>query len=911
MDKRSWFRRKRGVIALVGLISAASLHGQEIPVDSELPTCVDPNLRLEVVVADPDIVTPIGLAIDSDDSLYVIESHTHLRAADYTGPDSDRIKVLRRSADNSKYKISTFADGLDAAMNLAFSPRGDLFVVCAREVVSFPKVNGRLDPSAREVVLRLETQERYAHNCLLGITFDRHGKMYVSRGNTGGRAYSVVGTDGTLVSGYGDGGSVLVCDEGGGNVEEFATGFWNPFDLKFDTFGRLLLVDNDPDARGPNRLVHVVPHGDYGYKSLYGGGGNHPFQGWDGSLPGTLPYVSGVGEAPSGLIDARRSSFSKRYRDALLCTIWNENSIERIDVAPKEGRLQGINRRQWITGGKNFRPVALAADSRGDLFFTDWVLVDYPNHGRGKIWRVSSKPSTKGRMLPIAEFDEYASDPFSQQTSLGIEQRLKMPSAFVRHEAVIELAGTGTAAGDLLVHSDPMVRLGALLAAERASQLGVADLEKLLADDDLTVRRAALHMVAKRLDPRLRPLLDLAISSGQVDAPLFAAWYAAVQNLQPAFARAVKNRSQDRSKDIKPKTDTHALLSVVEDSAKPGNVRAMAIEYLKPQIESVAERLLDIAVKFDDNELVEGDEGRWLATFLRSMQSATLTPAVQRRALRLAERLETLPTADGSVKIAAVEFIAEHGSPDWERLVQIAKTGRLVDGELESRGKRQRALVAYAVARVLRRQSKISLAVYDIVKKQSSLSDESADGSAYESAVGEQLKLALLETSAAQQWLAEISPQQNAKWIELADSKTGDPDRGRLVFNSPQLGCARCHSVSGRGGLLGPDLRHVAASKSVRQIAEAIVNPSADFPPQYQAWTVADLDGNVYRGIQMDHKANGAIEMLSEKGETVRVEGQDVDTYHASPNSLMPEGLHRQLTPTEFLDMLAYLATMQ
>jgi hypothetical protein len=60
------------------------------------------------------------------------------------------------------------------------------------------------------------------------------------------------------------------CRPDGCGLQEFATGFWNPFDLKFDAHGRLLAADNDPDSPGPNRLVHVIQGGDYGYKSLYG-----------------------------------------------------------------------------------------------------------------------------------------------------------------------------------------------------------------------------------------------------------------------------------------------------------------------------------------------------------------------------------------------------------------------------------------------------------------------------------------------------------------------------------------------------------------------------------------------------------------------------------------------------------------
>ena len=38
--------------------------------------------------------------------------------------------------------------------------------------------------------------------------------------------------------------------------------------LAFDAFGRLFAVDNDPDSRGPCRLLHIVEGGDHSFKVL-------------------------------------------------------------------------------------------------------------------------------------------------------------------------------------------------------------------------------------------------------------------------------------------------------------------------------------------------------------------------------------------------------------------------------------------------------------------------------------------------------------------------------------------------------------------------------------------------------------------------------------------------------------------
>ena len=71
--------------------------------------------------------------------------------------------------------------------------------------------------------------------------------------------YRLIGSDGATLSGGGEGGSIYRCRPDGSKLERVATGFWNPFHMTFDVFGRLFAVDNDPDSRPPCRLLHIVP----------------------------------------------------------------------------------------------------------------------------------------------------------------------------------------------------------------------------------------------------------------------------------------------------------------------------------------------------------------------------------------------------------------------------------------------------------------------------------------------------------------------------------------------------------------------------------------------------------------------------------------------------------------------------
>ena len=300
-------------LACFSLAFAALAAAAEIPLDP--PRVTDDRFVVSLYAADPDIVTPIGAAVDPRGRLFVLESHTHLRPTTYTGPQRDRIKIFEGSdAGGRAAHVSIFSDDVLEGMNLAFAPDGTLHVCAAKEVFALPDRDGDGRADTRRTLLRFESANTYPHAQLLGVTISGDGWLYASRGNNGGLPYAWIGADGARLPGYGDGGDIVRCRLDGTGLERVATGFWNPFDLKFDARGRLLAIDNDPDSRGPNRLLHIVPGGDYGYRSLYGTSGLHAYHAWEGALPGTLPYIVGVGESPSACLTRASRRFPRTSR---------------------------------------------------------------------------------------------------------------------------------------------------------------------------------------------------------------------------------------------------------------------------------------------------------------------------------------------------------------------------------------------------------------------------------------------------------------------------------------------------------------------------------------------------------------------------------------------------------------------
>ena len=56
-------------------------------------------------------------------------------------------------------------------------------------------------------------------------------------------------------------------------------------------------------------------------------------------------------------------------------------------------------------------------------------------------------------------------------------------------------------------------------------------------------------------------------------------------------------------------------------------------------------------------------------------------------------------------------------------------------------------------------------------------------------------------------------------------AQIGDAARGQSIYGNQ--GCAGCHMIRGRGGYVGPDLTLAGATRTVPQLRESLLKPSA------------------------------------------------------------------------------------
>jgi putative heme-binding domain-containing protein len=130
----------------------------------------------------------------------------------------------------------------------------------------------------------------------------------------------------------------------------------------------------------------------------------------------------------------------------------------------------------------------------------------------------------------------------------------------------------------------------------------------------------------------------------------------------------------------------------------------------------------------------------------------------------------------------------------------------------------------------------------------------------------------------------------------------GDAARGKQVFTKI---CAACHRVGGEGHEIGPNLAAMKA-RGPEAIHVNVLDPNREVNPQYLSYLVRLLDGRTMTGMIAAETATGVTLRRAENlSDTVlRI---DIDELKSTGQSLMPEGMERQIDQQQMADLLAYL----
>lgn len=139
---------------------------------------------------------------------------------------------------------------------------------------------------------------------------------------------------------------------------------------------------------------------------------------------------------------------------------------------------------------------------------------------------------------------------------------------------------------------------------------------------------------------------------------------------------------------------------------------------------------------------------------------------------------------------------------------------------------------------------------------------------------------------------------------------SGNADRGREAFFLPTFQCANCHTVSGKGGQVGPDLTQVARRLSKVQILESILEPSKVIDPKYLTYTVETKVGVLHVGL-LAEKNDREVVLRQVGNKELRLPAKEVVAIQPQKTSLMPDQLLRDATAQQAADLLAFLQSLK
>ena len=135
----------------------------------------------------------------------------------------------------------------------------------------------------------------------------------------------------------------------------------------------------------------------------------------------------------------------------------------------------------------------------------------------------------------------------------------------------------------------------------------------------------------------------------------------------------------------------------------------------------------------------------------------------------------------------------------------------------------------------------------------------------------------------------------------------GDSGRGKQIFFGKGE-CSSCHTISGQGGFLGPDLSGYGATVSAEAIRDEIVR-SRRMPAQgYRSAVLVTSEGDRLEGV-IRNEDNFSIQFQNKNGGFHFFQKSELRSIDRIENSLMPTDYRERLSSAELNDLASYLMT--
>ncbi len=940
-----WKTRALASIFLIAAFSRAAevKRAPQLTPEESIKACrLSPNLRIELVAAEPLVVDPVDMAFDEDGRLYVAEMIDYPFIAT---PGRGRIRILEDAdGDGVMDRSEIFADGLSWPTSVAVC-NGGVLVAAAPSIYFFKDTDGdRKADVKQELFTGFGKQNVQA--LVNNIKWSIENRYVCASGGNGGKIRSLLKPEQAELSMSGRDFAFTP----NGDCEALTGG--GQFGNTFDDFGRRFICSNSVQAR------HVVLEERYLKRNPYlpvasavasiaadGDAGpvfrTSPVEQWriqrtqmriTGESPGLIEFggkVAGYFTSATGITVYRGTAMGPEYYGNLFIGDVASNLVHRKTLKPNGAtfRAERVDQgSEFLTSTDNsFRPVNFANGPDGALYICDMCreCIEHPvsipdslkqnldlnSKGRGRIWRVTAKHAPKKKTPRL-----------SKANAAELVEALKHPDAWWRETAQRLLVERQEKSATPLLEElarnkqvNPASRAIALWALTGLGALNEQILLTVLGDEDFEVEAQALRLaenkelqtpsvkerVKSMAESGLRARFQLALSLGEFEPEFTKKVLGKVKANDPWVQTAVLTSAGKTSVDV-------LIYSSIAMNESMSRAVAFTIG-LRNDPDEVA-RAVKIAAASTSatTGLADGLKRKHIRLIDKYPETAQLIRSASREArdktIAVEKRLCMIGLILHGEQAGAIESLTELMSDDSLEIRSAALRAlcsmddQSIGNTLLSAWKSfTPAMRTEALSGWFNRPARLQLLMEAVEKKQIPADDLSSD-------TRRKLRAQFKERAAALIEEPVVDRKSVIVKYRAALALKGDANNGQVVF---QKNCSTCHRVNGAGHELGPDIETVS-HRSPEELLEHILDPSREVQAQYVLYTISTTDGRVLEGILTSQSAS-SVTLKRAQSETHVILRPEIKTMLSSTRSPMPEELEKAIDLQQMADLVSFI----
>jgi putative heme-binding domain-containing protein len=643
------------------------------------------------------------------------------------------------------------------------------------------------------------------------------------------------------------GGFIVSTDPDGKTWELWSAGYRNPYDFAFNADGELFAYDADMewDFGTPWYRPTRVNHATSGSELGWRSGTAK----WSPRFPDSLPAIVDIGPgSPVGAGFGYGTRFPAKYQKAFYICDWTFGTMYAIHLEPD---------------GASYRGTKEEFVSRTPLPLTDMTV----GHDGALYFTVGGRGG-QSELYRVTYTGDAATDPVDAHDAAGAAERQLRRELEALHHRVADSRGAIEKALPLLGHPDRFIRYAARIALEHQPIELWQD--EALASQQPLARITAAVAVARQAEPTSQ-----------------AAVLTALEAIDPTDVDTATRIDLVRAYEL-------ALVRLGEPSAEWKQRIAARVAPVFP------------SGSFD------------LDRAASSLLVAVRAPGI---VTKLVGMLAAPTDSAASTNLAPNE-------DDLRQLIQRnAGYGSAVREALEKRGDLLQIHYAYALRTVAEKEHWTDadrsgyFAWFGRAR-------EWAGGNSYRkfllnienenlATLSDTEKMALETLGIRKPYTPPPLPKPEGpgrKWttdevLALA-AKSLDSGRnfehGKRTFAAAR--CVVCHRFGEDGGATGPDLTQAGGRFQLKDLVEAMVEPSKVVSDQYKASVVQTVDGKVVSGRIVAEFPDRIVIVTDPEDATkyVEINREEIEELLPANQSLMPAGLLDTLSEEEVLDLLAY-----